>query len=191
MAFTDLFTGGSEGLDQSLKSTNQAGGFATGAGEKGLTSAMGFNDALMSGDPKAIMKMLGPQIGQAEQQGQQAKQTAAQFGNRSGGVNAGMQMLDDQTRAQIQDMISRLTGQAVATEGSMGQNLLNTGLSADQQAAQIAQMQHQNLMSSLLGQGIGQAMNFGETAGLGAIGGALPGGAGAAKGMQGALAGLF
>jgi hypothetical protein len=170
--FGSMFTGTNPTLDQMTNQSKQVAGFGTGLGESNLTNASNFNSALLGGDPQAIMKLLGPQIGQAQEQGQQQKQTAAQFGNRSGGTNAGMQMLDDRTRAMIQDMISRLTGVAAGNAGSMGEGMLNTGLSANQQAVNQSQMAMQNMMDSIFGgltSGVGKNVGQMITGGLGKV----------------------
>jgi hypothetical protein len=168
--FGSLFTGTNPTLDQMTKQSKQVAGFGTGMGEKSLTNASNFYDALLGGDPQAMMKILGPQIGQAQEQGQQQKQTAAQFGNRSGGTNAGMQMLDDRTRGMIQDMISRLTGQAAGASASLGQNALTTGLNANQQAVNESQMAMQNMLDSIFGKGIGGISDTLIKAGTGGMG---------------------
>jgi hypothetical protein len=71
------------------------GDFGTQTGEKATNESTNFWSSILSGDMDKIMKVLGPQISAIKGQGQQMKQTAAQFGNRSGGTNAFMQMSDD------------------------------------------------------------------------------------------------
>jgi len=99
--------------------------------------------------------------------------------------------LDDRTRAMIQQMIANLTGQAVAGEASMGEQGLNRALTANQINEQEAQQRMQNWQNSILGKGLTKGAQFAETAGLGAVGGMLPEGPGAAVGSQGALSSFF
>jgi hypothetical protein len=92
-----------------------------------LSQSQNFMESILSGDPTKIGQILGPQIKAIQGQGQQQKQTQAQFGNRSGGTNASNQTIDDKTRGSINDLISSLTGSAVS-------GLNNTGLSLTGQA---------------------------------------------------------
>lgn len=105
-------------------------GFATSEGESDIMSSDKFWQAILSGDPGQIAKVMGPAMSAANKQSQQANMTAAQFGNRSGGTNAGAASRSDTTRSQIDEMISKLTGSAAGALGSSGSGLLGTGLSA-------------------------------------------------------------
>jgi hypothetical protein len=104
-------------------------GFAANAGEGDLTASSDFMKSILSGDPAKIGQVLGPQIRAIQGQGQQKKQTLAQFGNRGGGTNATAQTIGDNTRSSINDMISSLTGSAVSGLNNTGQNLLGMGMS--------------------------------------------------------------
>jgi hypothetical protein len=106
------------------------GNFATSEGEADITLSDKFWQAILSGDPGQIAKVLGPSMSAANKQGQQAKKTTAEFGNRGGGTNAAMQTTDSSTRSSIDEMISRLTGTGASTLGSTGSGLLSTGTSA-------------------------------------------------------------
>lgn len=108
--------------------------FSTAEGEKDILASDQFWQAILSGDPGQISKVLGPAMSGANKRGQETKQTASQFGNRSGGTNAGMQMTDDKTRSSIDTMISQLTGTAAGTLGSTGGGLLSTGLAGHEAA---------------------------------------------------------
>ena len=111
---------------------NNLSGVSSTAANMGLSDigqSTDFMSAILSGDPAKIGQVLGPQIAGIQGQGQQRKQTNAEFGNRSGGTNATNQTIDDSTRTQTNDLISNLTGSAVSGLANTGTNLLNTGVS--------------------------------------------------------------
>jgi hypothetical protein len=118
------------------------GSFATNLGESDVSAASNFWNAILSGDMSKIGKVLGPEISGIKSRAAQSKQTAGQFGNRSGGTNAGIQATDDTTRASINEMIDSLLGTAGSTVGSLGSSLLNTGLSATGAAFGAADVMH-------------------------------------------------
>ena len=123
----------------------RAGNFATGEGEADILASDKLWQAILSGDPGQISKVLGPQMSAINKQGQQNKLTASQFGNRGGGTNAGSQMTDDTTRSAIDSTISQLTGTAATSLGSGGRGLLGTGVSAETSAFGAAStIQQQN-----------------------------------------------
>lgn len=110
------------------------GSFGTSVGEGDINAASGFYNTILGGNQEAISKLLAPQISTIQKQGQQQLQTQAEFGNRSGGTNAGNQNLMDTERANVSNMVSNLTGQAAGNLGSMGTNLLGLGASASEGA---------------------------------------------------------
>lgn len=103
-------------------------GVAANQGLQDISSSDAFINAIISGDPTKIGQFLGPQERAIQEQGQQQKQTNAQFNNRSGGTNAQNQTLGDQTTQAINDMISRLTGTAVTGLSKSGETLLGLGM---------------------------------------------------------------
>ena len=125
--------------------------FGTDLGKQDLTQASGFDSSLLSGDPNAIGKLLGPQFSTIQKQGQQQLKTASEFGNRSGGTNAAAQTNIDTQRADVEKLISQLTGQALTNETGIGENALSTGLSANAQQAQEAETKQQEEQNSILG----------------------------------------
>lgn len=127
------------GLEAALA---QAGSFATGEGEKDILASDNFWQAILSGDPGQISKVLGPQMSGINKRGQQQKQTASQFGNRGGGTNAFMASTDDATRSSIDSMISQLTGTAASSLGSGGRGLLSTGVGANTSAFDASKTTH-------------------------------------------------
>src|ERR1700726_4264899 len=64
------------------------GNFGTSEGEADIGASDKFWQAILSGDPGQIARVLGPEISAVNKQGQQAKKTASEFGTRSGGTNA-------------------------------------------------------------------------------------------------------
>jgi ABC-type transporter Mla subunit MlaD len=119
--------GSSSTENQLLSGLQSLAGYDTSKGQSATNQGLNFWSSILSGDPSKISQLLGPQISTMQKQGQQAKQTAAQFGNRSGGTNASMQTVDDTTRANVDTMIGNLTGSAATNLSNMGMNLLSQG----------------------------------------------------------------
>lgn len=131
--FPMFFGIGQGSTDQQQKEQGLLSGvadFGVNQGEKDISSATDFWTAIKSGDHDAIMRVLGPQISNIKAQGQQVKQTASQFGNRSGGTNATLQRVDDTTRTNVNDLISSLTSDSVNKLATVGSDLLHTGVGA-------------------------------------------------------------
>jgi hypothetical protein len=82
-------------------------------------------------------------------QGQQQKQTLAQFGNRGGGTNATAQTIGDTTRSTIDAAVSSLTGNAASALGASGSSLLSTGLSGHEAAFNTADTIHQQRLAQI------------------------------------------
>lgn len=158
-----IFAGSNPTLEGDTNNAGNVMNFGTSVGEGDITNASGFYNDLLAGDPAKTAKLLAPQIGNITGQGQQAKDTIAQFGNRSGGNNSKAQTIDDTTRANIDNMVSTLTGQAAAGDASLGTSTLGIGLSANQLQEQESQQKLQNEKDSLLGQGIYGAANYAES----------------------------
>jgi hypothetical protein len=146
-----MFGGSNPTLNAGINQAGQVSGFGTTKGE-GLTTAAGnFFTGLLSGNPAQTAKLLAPQIKTQQAQAQQAKQTTAQFHNRSGGTNARNQTIDDTTRANIGDMISKMTGDAATQSASLGKSLIDTGMEALNQRVNFSQGQMQNWANSIFG----------------------------------------
>ena len=146
-----IFTGSNPTLQSDIGNSGDVAGFGISQGEGDISNASGFYNSLLSGNQADISKLLAPQISDITGQGQQQKNTLAQFDNRSGGTNSQAQGIDDKTRASINDMISKLTAGAAAGDASLGTSALGLGLSANDQQAQEAQQKLQNQQQSLLG----------------------------------------
>lgn len=115
---------------QESQQYNNLSGLSSTEGSMGLSDlgqSTDFMSAILSGNTAAIGQVLGPQIQAIQGQGQQQKQTNAQFGNRSGGTNSSNQTIDDTTRSNVNNLTSSLTGTALS-------GLNSTGLSLTKQA---------------------------------------------------------
>lgn len=146
-----IFTGSSPTLQGDINNAGNINGFGTAVGEGDINEASGFYNDLLSGNQAKEAQILAPEIGNIQKQGQQQVQTAAEFGNRSGGTNASAQQNIDSQRSNVNDMISKLTGSAASGLAGIGENALNTGLNANQVQANESQEQLKNEQQSLLG----------------------------------------
>jgi hypothetical protein len=167
MSFAASLFGGSNPTIN--KQIDQLGNFA------GSTMQTGFNDtnaasnffnSLLQGGG-ATSKVLAPQVRAIQNQTQQQKQTASQFGNRSGGTNSQMQMADSTGRAAYNDLVSSLLGTSANSLAGIGSNLLNTSLTGYQQQLNASQQQMQNWQNSIFGKGIAGGIGAIEGFGLG------------------------
>jgi hypothetical protein len=165
--FSSLFGGSNPTLNAGMKQAGDVSQFTTGLGKNLTGQAGNYFSTLLSGDPRATAKLLSPQIGTLQKQGQQEKKTMAEFGTRSGGLASKGQTVDDTTRASISDLVSKLTTGAAGTAATMGSNLIDTGLAALNQQTQMSQQQMSNWENSLFGRGITTAASAAETYGLG------------------------
>jgi hypothetical protein len=185
--FGGLFGGSNDQINSDINQSAGVAGFGTGVGEGAVQSGLGFEEGLLSGNQAQEAQLLAPEIGNIQKQGQQQIQTAAQFGNRSGGTNASAQNDIDTQRSQVNDMVAKLTGNAAGAVMNEGNSLLGTGLKANQINEKEAQQRMENQKNSILGQGITNGVNAGEDfvggglAGL-ASGGSFMGGGAAALG---------
>ncbi len=107
---------------QAYGGLNVLSGFTSSHGQNDVSDAENFWRSILKGGPEAY-KVLAPQISAIKERGQQGIQTASQFGNRSGGTNAGNQMTEDKINSGINSMVDTLTGEAGSQLGSMGMRL--------------------------------------------------------------------
>jgi len=186
--FGSLFGGSNPTLNKDMAAFGQIGGYASGLGQSDTTKASNFYSSILSGDPTQISKTLSPQIGAIQGQSAQNKKTTAEFSNRSGGNNASMQASGAQARGQVSNMVASLLGSSAGALGSMGGNLLNTGLNAYTSQLGASQQQMANWSNSILGKGITGAAAAGESFATGGLGGMAGGGSflsGGAAGLSG------
>lgn len=168
--FSSLFGGSSPGLSQAQRNAAGVSTDATALGFADTRAASDYERALLSGDPTAIGRVLGPQISAINKRGNEAIQTRSQFQDRSGGTNASNQQSMDEQRANVERMISQLTGGAAGELANIGGTEQGIGLSANEQAAQDAQMKLQNIANSVFGKSISDLAQTGLNAAEGAIG---------------------
>jgi hypothetical protein len=166
--WSGVFGGSNPTLNQGINQSGQVAGFGTTKGEGLTTSAGNFFTGLLSGNPAQTAKLLAPQIKGIQDRTQQAKQTAAQFHNRSGGTNAKMQTADDTARAKVSDMVTDLTGKAATASADLGKSLIDQGMDALSKQVNFSQQQMDNWSNSIFGKGMTEAAAYGETAALGA-----------------------
>src|SRR5271166_5733667 len=164
--FSSLFGGSNAAIDNATANAGQIMNFGTNLGEKNLTTGSNFYNDILSGDPTKIGAILGPELSGIQQQGQQQIQTAGEFGNRSGGTNAAAQTNFDSQRANVEKLISQLTGQAAAGVTGIGENALNTGLNANALQANESQQQLENTINSIFGKILSSSSGAATDAGL-------------------------
>ena len=165
-----IFTGENKTLGNDIANAGNINAFGTATGEGAVSSGLGFEEGILSGDQAKQAQLLAPEIQNIQKQGQEQIQTAGEFGNRSGGVNASAQNNIDTQRSQVNNMVSKLTGDAAGSVMNEGNQMLNTGLEANQIQAEESQQKLNNQQNSIFGQGIGVAAGAGAGAGLAALG---------------------
>ena len=170
MAWTDIFTGNNAGLSNAQKSLGSLAGYSSNVGEQGTNAAMGYNQGILSGDPTQVAMTLAPEIKTLGEQGQQNKNTVAQFGNRGGGMNAVMAGLDDATRSKLISLMGGLRQGAAGQLGQLGTQNLGLSLQDNSEAAKLAQQQHENMMNGIFGKMAGNAAGAVTSGGLAALG---------------------
>lgn len=183
-----LFGGSNPTLNSDISKTGQISDFSSSLGQKNTSTGSNFFNSLVSGDATKISQTLAPQISAAKTSLQQNQKTSAQNSDRSGGKAASNNAAQDKVHSDITNMVGSLTGGAASTLLSSGSGLLGTALGGYNEQADMSQKQMENWANSILGKGITGAVQGAEALGMGAAGGALPGGPGAAAGSQGAFA---
>lgn len=167
--FGSLFGGQNNTLKQNIGNVGSIAGFATGQGQGDTTAASKFWQSILSGDSAKIGQALAPEVSANQQQGQQSKNQLAQFGTRSGGTASAGAGIDAAGRSNMINLIGGLQGKAAGSLGSMGGNLLQTGLQGYGEQTDMSQMQMQNYMDSILGSGISGGIGAAEGFGLGKL----------------------
>ena len=164
MGFGDIFTGHVGSIDSDINNAGNVMGFGTARGEGDIGAASDFYRTLLGGNSAAEAKLLAPQIKTMQDQAQQKIDTANQFGDRSGGTNAGNQMTLDNARGNIDNMIAQLTGGAAGGLANLGTSTLGLGLRANELQSQEAQQKLENERNSLFGSGLRDIENTGLSA---------------------------
>ncbi len=178
---SSIFTGSNPTLSGDINKLGQTGGFATGIGQQDTTAASGFWNSILSGDSSKVSQVLAPEISAAKTSAQQQNKTAAENGTRSGGTAASTAATNDKVHSDITNLTGNLTGAAASNLGSIGSNMLSTGLSAYGQQAQASQAQAQNWSNSLFGKAIGGVTGALTGKGLTSLLGGFGGGGGSAS----------
>jgi len=129
--FFGIFDGPSSGETGATNNLTGEAGFSGSMGEGLLSNSSALINGLLSGNEADIGKLLAPQIGAISKQANEKTQTNATFGSRSGGTNASNQNTMDSARSSVNDMISSLTGSAMGAGASLGSNLLNSSITAN------------------------------------------------------------
>jgi hypothetical protein len=163
--FGSLFGGSNPTLNANIQKTGAIGDWSTGLGEKNLTAASSFWDALLSGDSSKQMAALAPEVSAAKTSAAQENKTASQFGTRSGGTAASTAATKDKVHAWLTNLIGNLTGSAAGELGSTGGSLLSTGLGAYGSQTAMSQQRMRNWANSILGHGIITSFQTGEEVG--------------------------
>ena len=164
---SSLFSGSNGTLSSDIKKTGQAADFATGLGEKNLTTSSDFWNSILSGDSSKTSKALASQIGAAKTSAAQTNKTNAELGTRSGGTAASTAATNDKVHSDVTSMIGDLTGKAASNLQSSGSSELSTGLQGLNQQASLSQDQLENWSNSIFGKGITSGVAAGESFGLG------------------------
>lgn len=158
-----ILGGQNKTLGTDIGTAGDISNFGTTTGQKATTDASDYYSNILSGDPSKIAESIAPEIQAGQEQTQQAKNQAAQFGTRSGGTAAASAGADAANRSNIISLVGKLQQGAAAGEAGIGQNQEGLGLSANGQQASESQQQLQNYMNSVLGQGIQGAAAYGES----------------------------
>ena len=161
-----IFTGNDDTENQDIANAGNINAFGTATGEGAVQQGLGFEEGILSGNQAEQAQLLAPEIQNIQKQGQQQIQTAGEFGNRSGGVNASAQNNIDSQRAQVNNMVSQLTGNAAGSVMNEGNQMLNTGLEANQLQNEEEQQKLKNQESSIFGKGITEGFSTIEGMGL-------------------------
>ncbi len=110
--------------EQGLQSLS---GFENPTGEGAVNAGLGFNNAILSGDPSKIAQVEAPEIKAGQDMIQQNAEQAAMFGNRGGGGNASTQAAQAGERGNIINLTGQLQQGAAASDIGAGENLLGQG----------------------------------------------------------------
>lgn len=99
-------------------------------GVNDLNKAGDFYGSILSGDRAKIGQVLSPEISNIQGQVSQHNKTLSEFGNRSGGTNAGIQAGETAGSTEIQQLINSLLPASASGLTQVGSTLGGLGLSA-------------------------------------------------------------
>lgn len=164
-----LFGGSNPTLNSDIDQMGGLASFLNTTGTSDVATSSNYMKTLLSGNSSDVSKLLAPQIGAIQARSSQQKQQLGEFGGRSGGTVASMIKSDDDVHAQINDMVSNLTGSAVTSLGSTGSGLLSQGAAAINSQAALSQEQMKNQQGGIFGSAISQFLGSAEGFGLGKL----------------------
>jgi hypothetical protein len=165
-----IFGGANPTLGKDMNQFGAMAGNQTKTGEGDVNDASQYFQSILSGDPTKIATTLAPETAAVQDQTQQQKAQAAQFGARSGGTGSTVAGLDANGRAQLIKLIGSLQGGAASGAASLGTSQEGLASQNTGQQAQLSQEQLANFLNSILGKGISSGVGAAEGAGLTAIG---------------------
>lgn len=113
-------------------------GYEANTGEGAVNAGLGFNNAILSGDPAAIARVEAPEIRAGQDQIQQQAEQNAFFGNRGGGTNSSTQAAQEKQRGNIINLTGELQQGAAQSDLGVGTNLLGQGSSNYTEEANLA-----------------------------------------------------
>lgn len=99
-------------------------------GVNDLNKAGDFYSSILGGDRAKIGQVLSPEISNIQGQVSQHNKTLSEFGNRSGGTNAGVQAGETAGMTEIQGLINSLLPASASGLTQVGSTLGGLGLSA-------------------------------------------------------------
>jgi hypothetical protein len=160
-----VFGGQNPTLNSQIPMLTAMSGSLSKTGTTNLNDASSYFHKILGGDYSS----LSPQIQSIRNQGNQSFAQMFNFGNRSGGTNSAAQTVGDRTATGVNNLISAATSGAASNIGSLGSTMLNAGLQSSNMAVSDSQMQMQNYINSILGQGMSMGAGFLEGKGLAAV----------------------
>ncbi len=132
----DLISGNPTQSEQNA--LGSLGNYESNTGEGAVNAGLGFNNAILSGNPEAIAQVEAPEIRAGQDQIQQTAEQNAMFGNRGGGTNSSTQAAQSNQRGNIINLTGELQQGAAQSDLSAGQGLLGQSSGNYQSEAQLA-----------------------------------------------------
>ena len=131
MSFMSALAGPGFGYSEGLNSLNALQKSAIPTGMDATGRALGYDQALLSGDPAAMATAIAPETNAVAGQTEQAKKAISSEGtSRGGGVNAELQKTADLPTKTAVDTITALQPKAAAATAGIGGGLTSAGESA-------------------------------------------------------------
>lgn len=122
-------------LSQQAAGAQAQGEASSASGTDALAPVMKYLQSILGGDPSALMAATQPERGRVIDQYDTARKSAAEFGPRGGGTTGALAKSRFDQASSLADITSGARRDAVATEGELGLQLKQLGLSAEQLAS--------------------------------------------------------